>query len=296
MQKSDAAPVGLAGKITRFSVNLLVSGLLIVAALALGRQGLLLWSSVQSPPASTDVIGRSDIGSAEATHKIEFAGGRKMIREPFTGESAAAFERLRQLASAINSTEPWSREPAAWERRLLKSIEHQSPVATDTRQGIDYYEQAGPFLMSAAVARSDGTRGSRIVSWGLATPATTAVSNDSDARSWMLFVMAKPANLANQTLAALTPPKAEIVISLETPDGAMSVVFQGAGDIDVWRERFRMQLEKAGARQDSQQTADSIHQCYVREGQRIDLFFSQQDERTMIHMNVAITTPTSLSN
>src|SRR5262245_33891510 len=122
-----------AKRVSGWAANLLASGLILVAGLALGRQVLEWW---QADRAATDAKGTSqtadsgDVGNPGAAHRLELGKLPFVLRrEALTGDKAAAFAALRDAGLRVvsESARPLGRAGPA-ERRMLSHLEGQKPV------------------------------------------------------------------------------------------------------------------------------------------------------------------------
>lgn len=218
------------------------------------------------------------MGQPDVAHEVALATGDRLIREAFAGEKEEALARLRQLAQKYRFAQPPTDEAGFAEKRLLNRLAGVPPVAYDEEAHIDYYEQAGPYLLSAAIRRSNGKQLRRIVSWGIAMPMGDA---KQATKQWMLFVMAKPMAGAEDGVLELRPPGAELVLAIQTPEGGMSAVFRGEGEIDLWKKRFENKLTEIGC--ELQHQTDNS-QTFQRGESKIQLQYLRDDNATTINI------------
>lgn len=257
-------------------------------ALALVRQGYILWYGPHAPDWNSNQAGYTGVGEENTPHEIVLASGERVIRAPHTGDEKSAYTRLRQLQQTYRFADPIADEPGFAEKRLLDELTVRTPAAYDEEARIDYFEQTGPYLLSAAVRRANGKQLRRIVSWGMALAVSSESTFEDESQEWMLFAMARPLAQAGDGALEFRPPGAELVLAFQTPEGGVSAVFQGAGDRDLWKARFAKKLTSLGAEKVNE---DATRQSWRRDNVNIQLNFAEQPSQTSIHLTTTINQP-----
>lgn len=182
----------MARKWSRFSSNLLASGLVIVAAIALLRY-VAPWWKEDGPPSPkahvAETVGQSL--DTEDPHGVLSGFGdlsTSLRQASFVGDREAARLQLRQLCRRAASTlQASDRAVGPAEQRVLKHLRDSTPVAEEVGHW-RMYETDGLTPIVVVIPWSDTETGENVgqdvspgvLSWGIAVP-----SADSN---WTLFV------------------------------------------------------------------------------------------------------------
>ena len=157
-----------ARRLTGWTSNLLVTGIVLVAALGVGRQLSQWWRANPESvvtPANPGAIG----AEGEQPFALEFGHGYSLKRLEVPGDSAAALQRLQAECREIAEHGPWpAKPPTEAEQRFLARTKDRPPL--EERAGkwqIHHFDGKLPLLVAL---RLDGTD-SRVVAWGLAVPS-----------------------------------------------------------------------------------------------------------------------------
>jgi hypothetical protein len=249
----DFAAVGK--RVSRFATNLLVSAVILLLALVVGRQMIEWWRT--SPESISNQLPPSDsrplLGDPARPHWLRIGDlPETFSRRELTGTAEEALEQLCEhcrgaVQNAILPTGP----VAPHEARLLAQTRRLPPVESEPGRW-SLYQRQGPVLMVVAVCAiadenslSDDREvvdpGVRVVSWGLGFPG---VSGDPEAkiRSWTLLTCdtATESNGGVKSLLATlpVPPNARRTLALAVDDGGGRIGFVGDGSTSAWREFY----------------------------------------------------------
>lgn len=181
----------LAQKWSRLSSNLLASGLVIVAAIALVQYVLPWWRQEEPPSAEAHLVETLGQGvETEDPHGVLSGFGElshSLRQTRFVGDREASREKLRQICrQAAQTLYESNRIVGPAEQRLLNRLRTETPVAEETGKW-RMYETDGPAPIVAIVPWSHSaetgnqtTASTGVLSWGIAVPAAES--------SWTIFV------------------------------------------------------------------------------------------------------------
>jgi hypothetical protein len=200
--RSPQTPATLARRVSGWTSNLLATGIVLAAAVGVGRQVTHWWRidpADASAAGGTAAIGPGAVGDqGEQPFELTFGGGYSLRRIELKGDLTAAVERLRQecrtiLESGRLPTQP----PNQAEQRFLDRAADRTPLEERSGQWqIHRFDSKLPLLVAvvdslrestaaslANQSQDDGrnsatpsTRGAsrlqqpRVVAWGLAMP------------------------------------------------------------------------------------------------------------------------------
>lgn len=241
----------LARRLSAWSANLLATGLVLVAGLALGRQVITWWraspSESTSPRILADVPGRQR-PSAVRPWLLEFGDFPVVVhRSTVSGDLEHVLGQLRHACreAAGQGTElAAALRPA--ERRMLAGLRGLDPVERVAGQW-EIYQVEQPIPMTVAVGLKEVEKPGfdevaaaerRVVCWGLALPVVPQA--DGDPVQWTLFTYAASgqAALTDDAPRAPVPPDASRTLSLRAASGSALVGFRGSGNARVWAQFY----------------------------------------------------------
>lgn len=236
----------LARKWSRLSTNLLASGLVIVAAIALVRHVAPWWKEDQPPSAKahlSETVGQG-IQTEDPLGVLSGFGdlAYSLRQAHFAGDRNGAREQLRQLCrQAANTLRESNRPIGPAEEQLLRRLRAATPVAMELRKW-RMYETDGPApivailpwngLESERQSHDKGDTGG-VLAWGVAVPGADS--------NWTLF--AYPGSQTNVSTTGGVP-RIELPVgttttmSLSSENGGAMLAFSGSLDVGVCRQHF----------------------------------------------------------
>jgi hypothetical protein len=195
-----AAPRSLARRVSGWTSNLLATGIVLAAAVGVGRQ-LTLWWRVDPDhgAAAAMPVGPGAMGErGEQPFQLTIGGGYSLRRFEVNGDLAAAIEQLRAHCRKIAASGPVPAQPPSQsERRFLSRTLNRTPleehpgawqihqfegqlpllvVVADSLRESTAPSSIGQPIEAPAVSPTPSTRGvsrlhhPRVVAWGLAMP------------------------------------------------------------------------------------------------------------------------------
>ena len=205
----------VANRVARGATNLLVTGLILILGIIVGRHMLAAWGSKSAGGYSTNkhAIGVIPQASAdEREQQLQFADFRgTLLRSEVSGDLSAACELLRrdclQAAQASPNLCIGNGELQEW----LAKLDRLQPVRHEPGRW-KLYELRQPMPMAVAVTDSinpSGTANShpsttRVLSWGMAIPADAKPVQE--AKSWTAFVISSATQRASARINQLALP------------------------------------------------------------------------------------------
>ena len=239
----------LARRLSRWTTNGLLTGILIVAALGFGRQ-VLTWWRVDSPNPGRSVVpaGLDDgMGDPRQVHVLDFGDQHWSIRrQEVTGRTDRAANALRQACrEQIAAAHAPTDRPDANELRLLKTLGHQKPVAEAPGQWQIYsIDQGIPMVAGVRPTRGATPSGSgaqlaetipRVVIWGVAVPIGP--------ESWAIYLFEPAAGVGRSLETAVQaaiplPPDARRLLSVRAAGGGAVVAFTGPGRPEAYKQFY----------------------------------------------------------
>jgi len=254
----------LARRISGWATKLLVTGVILVAGLAFGRQALVWWGqaapSVDSRANATRLLGPDGLGKHTLPHWLQFGDERLAIgRVSFQGTKQEAFASLRERCRRIaRRGDPVTRPLGYWEKEMLATVEDLQP-AEGTAGFWQIYQLDGPVLLAAAVrSRLGGSRSPpqrevaemdrRVVSWGLGFPL------EPDAKGartrWIFMICDATTAAAGGVLADLPvapiPPNGRRTTLLRVEGGGGLIGLTGSGPEHEWRDFYDKWFDRHG--------------------------------------------------
>lgn len=229
-----------AKRLTNWSINLLVTGLIVVIGLTFGKQAIQWWGTDAPTDAIQHEVVPTDLGKEDAAQLLSFGDlPFAFVQRRLSGDKAAAFAELRTICARSakdGAAPPGNAGPA--ETKMLARLPKMKPAGGVPGQWA-VYQLDGPLLMVAVVRPPPSETGQvaaaapRVVSWGLGVP-----QGDDE---WTLFVYSADRQQAGPrpaTASLPTPPNSRRSMSLSTEDGAALIGFVGSGQISDWREFY----------------------------------------------------------
>lgn len=220
-KSSDFA--SLARRISTWTTRGLLTLIVLVAGIGLGRQVLRWWAADARPAAPQTA--HDALGDPSQPHTVEVAGHPwSFRRQSIVGDKAVAIERLRaacrESLETTGNAEPRPRRPPASdeEKRLLALLADAKPVELVAGRWRLYELHEGLPMAAGVTAQTPG----RVLLWGLAFP--------SDARQWTLCVF-RPKNQSVEGVGkgfdVPLPPGCCKTLSLRADDGGVITTFSG---------------------------------------------------------------------
>jgi hypothetical protein len=235
----------LARKWSRLSSNLLASGLVIVAAIALIKYVVPWWKQDEPPSAGAHLAETLGQGvETEDPHGVLSGFGElshSLRQARFVGDRAGSREKLRQICrQAAQTLQQSNRIVGPAEQRILNRLRTETPVAEEAGKW-HMYETDGPAPIVAIVPWSHfaepgdqaGSASTGVLSWGIAVP-------DADS-SWTIFVY-PGSGVGHSSIPGL--PQVELptgtikTMSLASENGGALLGFSGSIDPAACRAHF----------------------------------------------------------
>lgn len=251
------APTGLALVAKRISVwttRGIVSGIILVASLAFGRQVLYWWSEEgdqDAGQARLQAVG--GLGDLNQEHFLQFGESPWcMSRRPVAGSEKHLLGVLRARCAELTTSSPLPEgPPAPAEERLLQRLSSQSPVQEQLGQWRLYELQAAfpmvvgvrpiAALTSTQPSERVANPGYRVVTWAIAVPA------GPNAWTAYTFYAAHPGTGGNAGPSDLpVPPGTRRTLLIQAADGGAVASFRGPNHPDAWRRFYNAWLEGHG--------------------------------------------------
>jgi hypothetical protein len=242
-----AAP---ARRLAQWTTNLLFSALVMVLAVALGRNVIYWWKpSATARPLTEqarDVIGFGELGSENASHDIRFGDSPLIMRrDRVRGSLEEALRRLEDETIRIGIASQAAQRGLATLPPEQQDERLRDPPRRTVPGQWDLYLGTGPLPMAwmvtaAGDAMRDGSvavaRQRIILAWGLILPY-----GDSE-EEWGVFAWGASTG-SDSTVDDLArialPPNARRLLSIGNPLGAGLITFQGTGSRADWRDFYR---------------------------------------------------------
>jgi hypothetical protein len=267
----------------QWASNLLVSGVVIVVAIALGREVLQWWYVDPAPmalgrpnnsgaPADVtldDPLGLPGTSEELRFGELPFAFGHGVVE----GKAEKAVDVLaRECERAAALADAAEREPGPAEQRLLALLQGEKPRST-TGNRWSTYVIVRPVPMAVAVSGSEQLPAARrrVLAWGLLLPEQMEApptsssplaqpSAPSHATRWGWFTW-RPSQSdgisseATQSWPQL--PHGQRSLSIRTVDGGARIAYVGSGTPDRWREAFDRWFAEQGWQGSPNMSADN---------------------------------------
>lgn len=235
---------GVSRRISRLTINILATAVVLILLLLLGQNLGDLWRSSTAEP--TPVMNTSQVpttGSHDGTATVEFGQGQlALMQSQVMGDSAAAAKELRRVcrAAASAATTDADRPSGEAELRLLSTLAHETPVERLDPQ-TELFLLAGTVPLAvvtkngvlAADARGLDDRkvaGSRrrVVLWGIALPR--------EKNAWTVYAFHPQGGPEHANGSLPVPPGAMPILSVRK-HGESVTAFRGAqaSQLDSWR-------------------------------------------------------------
>ncbi len=243
----------LAKRISAWTTKSLLTVILLVLAIGLGREVVHWWHD-DSTNAASEAISAGQLGDGPAPHTLGFGDQPWTIRrQEIVGRRDAALAALQAACrELIPFAEPLVAVPDDSERALLKRLAAERPISEQPGQWqLFQCDEGFPMLVgqresslpSAQAAKSAGTKldepAYRVVIWGIAVPAA--------ANAWSLYVFQAKAATglhADSSPEVALPPGSSRLVSLRAADGGGIVAFSstlGGDELKRYYDRWFME-------------------------------------------------------
>jgi hypothetical protein len=278
------APSGfarLAVRISAWTSRALLSGVILVAALAVGRQTVEWWHGTPPPIAAVrpDAALAAGLGDEERPHVLQLGDQPwAMLRQSFAGtrEQAdrALGERCRERIEAAHAPPD---PPGRMETEFLATLKG-TPVAESAGRWALHRIPAGfPVLVGVrptTASRSDdqavAANASRVVIWALAAPVAT--------NRWSLYVFypEKGADSKSPSIARVpVPPGTAETLGLRVLGGGAVMGFQGPDTIPAFMLFYDQWFSRLGWSSSGWQTAGQtwhvVYRSKASDGRMADI-------------------------
>ena len=311
----------LAQRISGWTSNLLATGIVLAAALGLGRQLVQWWSVDESQVGGTPPFASSRPFS-EQTATLEFGNaGHLVSRETSRGPRDAVLARLRAscrrtLEVGTEQVDPSSlANLKASERAFLERAAAREPIEqAPGRWQLHQYDGTFPIVVGIGLfpASASENRGSaerplaeparRVLAWSLAAPAG---GNEWTLYTWRAGQVGQAGKPDLQvtgqareggTAEVPLPPGSRRTLTLGNGADEATLGFAGNGDPRAWQQHFdRVAADRGCARGDWQATAGSWRLSYrtsVRERETaIDVHFSEHSGSELVGLVIITRSP-----
>lgn len=242
----------LARRVSNWTTNSLVTVLVLVLGLGVGRQ-VIRWWTLDAPDASSAQaplrLGEG-LGDPGRPHEIRFGNSAwRVRREMVTGSREQAVARLRSSCRAATqiATAPAGRNTQG-EQRLLDSLRKRKPLDQEFGKWA-VYNLDDHFPMLVGVREPDGPQsptlgqnvaqmGSRVVTWGLAVPMSQG--------AWTLYTFHPTTPFSGESPDFGLPPNGTVVLSLEVEGGGVLAAIRGPAPVAVWKSFYDRWFETHG--------------------------------------------------
>jgi len=231
----------LAGRMSGWTTNLILTGVLLVTGLAFGRH--------DSGTSTSPVLGvvADGLGAPGREHRLQFGDWPwSLSRQSMVGPRKAIAEALRikcgRLAESVDLPED---TPSPAEEDFLRLVGQHDPV--EQEPGVwEVYELDGGFPMAAGIrcqSPASGVTGEgdlaasgrRVVTWGMAVP--------TDDESWTLYTYAFQSGRSGQpdaesgvgSAAVPLPPHSRRTLCVQVVGGGAIVAFGGSVRAESWK-------------------------------------------------------------
>jgi hypothetical protein len=251
--KTPSSVAPLARRICDWTSKGIVTGVILVAGLAFGRQVLVWWGEGDQADRGTagSTLPGDGLGDEAVEHEIRFGSQVwSMSRQAIAGAAPAANAALRKKCREVIAS-GWIDDspPGPQERRLLASLAAKTPVeAEGGRWRVYQFDDAVPMVVGV---RQTGARPNppgggrvaetdlRVVSWGFGVP--------DPAGGWTLYTFtgASPAGGSGEEPVSL-PPGCTRTLSMRVAGGGAIVAFCGPRQPETWKACFDQSFRQRG--------------------------------------------------
>jgi hypothetical protein len=243
----------LAARISSWTTRLLLTVMILVAALAVGRQTIEWWRAAPPiPPGTPSSPDPTGIGDPSQTHVLQLGDSPWVIvRQTLSGTEPMAAQRLASLCrEVIDASAPLEGPPTDAERRFLASLEPLRPEEERPGQWTLYRVPGGfPVLVGVRPAKSTtisatqrvAVSACRVVIWAVATPTAKA--------GWSLYVFypEKGIDDSKPSLSRVpVPPGTNQTLGIRVLGGGCVMGFQGPAAIPAWTQFYDRWFSRLG--------------------------------------------------
>lgn len=244
----------LAKRVSTWTSRGLVSGIILVAGLAFGRQVLQWWAAEKEPAAglSPQPLAMGALGDPGQEHLLEFGDSAwRMARGVAVADGKRALEDLKtRCAKAIRDCYAPRGEPGPGERDFLSRIARQKPAQEEPGQWrLFALDTAFPMVIGTRRGSSEGrppndrivNPDERVVIWGLAVP--------SGSDGWITYTFHIGPPESERGFASLElpiPPGSRKTLAIRAADGGAVASFRGPDRLSEWKQFFDAWLAARG--------------------------------------------------
>lgn len=261
----------LAKRLSNWTTNSIVTVLVLVLGLGVGRQ-VIRWWTLAAPDTSgaqAPINLGEGLGDPGRPHEIRFGNSAwRVRRETVTGSREQAVAGLRSSCRAATQigTAPMV-GAAQGEQRLLDSLRKRKPLDQE-RGKWAVYDLDDHFPMVVGVREPEGPQvptlgqnvaqmGSRVVTWGLAVPMSQG--------AWTLYTFHQTTAFSGESTEFGLPPNGTIVLALEVEGGGVLTAIRGPAQVGVWKSFYDQWFEARGwtAAEGWRQVGLTWSRCFV---------------------------------
>ncbi len=248
--QATPAPAGfaqLAKRISAWTSRALVSAMILLMGLTVGRQILHWWGAGEghAPTAGPGMTASGGLGDSQVQHTVEFGGHSwNMSRSTAVADSGRVLELLRaKCRETLQVAGAPAGEAGPAEKGLLERVRLEKPAAEDPATGSRIYQldAAYPLVIGvrASASPSDHLPDrvadplGRVVTWGIGVPAGPD--------SWTLYVFHSAPwrdRSASSPSAIPIPPGSRLWLGMEAAGGGAIHAFTGSDQPAAWRRFF----------------------------------------------------------
>lgn len=279
----------LAKRLSNWTTNSIVTVLVLVLGLGVGRQ-VIRWWKLDTPnasPAGAPLNLGDGLGDPGRPHEIRFGNSAwRMRREMVTGSREQAVAGLRSNCRAVAQVECGSVGGVTpGEQRLLQSLRKRTPLDREDGKWA-VYEVDEHFPMVVGVREPGGPQvptvgqnvaqtGARVVTWGLAVPVSH--------KAWTLYTFHPATSFSGGSPEFGLPPKGSVVLSLEVEGGGRLTAVRGTMQVAAWKSFYDRWFQTRGwtAAEGWHQVGSIWSRCYVDKptgpAGRTDVQFGEDD-------------------
>jgi hypothetical protein len=260
----------LARRISAWTSRLLVTAMILVAALAVGRQTIEWWHA--DPPTSSGprLSPGPQVGDPDQAHVLQLGDSPwAILRQTVAGSEAAATKTLGDLCrQVIETARPLPGPPTDAEQRFLATLAKLSPSEKRAGQWALYRVPAG-FPLLVGIRPTNGTAirvgqevvvsASRVVIWAIAAPSAGV--------GWSLYVFYPEKGAADSTTAVFqvpVPPGASQTLAIRVLGGGAVVGFRGSPSVPAWTEFYDRWFAERGWSASGWQSASNVWRAHYR--------------------------------
>lgn len=259
-----AAKTGPATRLAAYTTNMLVSAVIVVLGITIGKNAIYWWRPDLTRAESARAAAERFVGletDREGAHEIRFGEAPLLFRRrTFQGTAEELLELLQseiiELAGkAVPAADRW-----VGEERMITSISGKQPFRSLPGQWSAYLEPLPlPMVLVVSAAREPIGQHDQstvhVLSWGMALPRGEEAELSS---SWTIIGCCPyadgPSSASQPTITCDERPALDVPLpkaarrdmALGNPNGAALVIFRGPGEIQDWKTHFSRWFEQQG--------------------------------------------------